>query len=118
MTHEELAARVEAAEGPSRDLDMQIALACFSESDAAAQGWFHTLKQMRNRLSVVPAYTASIDAALTLVPEGMDWERRHPNEWKVFGDDKDGFYRYGTSEGAATPAQGLCAAALRAKGGA
>lgn len=98
MTHdlEALAARVEAAVHPSYVLDQDI---------ADAVGY-----PPRARL---PSYTASIDAAVTLVPSGYDW--------CVFAD---GFAGVGprvadevpdASKCGATPALALCAAALRAR---
>jgi hypothetical protein len=69
---------------------------------------------------LLPAYTASLDAAMTLVPEGMSFEVRRSGtgdrgqatvwcplhavsirEWRVTG--------------CASPAHALCAAALRAR---
>lgn len=71
---------------------------------------------------VCPHYTTSIDAALTLVPEGWDWQL----EWEdgaesVFFESK-GIARVEMGNPdlricpeAATPALALCAAALRAR---
>jgi hypothetical protein len=55
---DELIARLEAATGPDRQLDVDI----FVEVAWTGQGDERT----------PPAYTSSIDAALTLVPEGFD----------------------------------------------
>jgi hypothetical protein len=60
MTVEELIAQLEAANGADRKLDEAIWLAC-----GAPTKWFE---------SKVTYYTASIDAALTLVPEGYSAE--------------------------------------------
>jgi hypothetical protein len=62
MSRDDLIARLEAATGPDRELDAVIALAVgldIGRSRAHSQD------------SRVPAYTASIGAALTLVPNGM-----------------------------------------------
>jgi len=97
MTHAELIAALEKADGPSGILDMHIANA--------------TDKPHRE-------YTSSIDAALTLVPEGWCWNTGMQNEeyttrpraycWKP-APPKDPVMR-----DAATPALALCVAALKA----
>lgn len=104
-----LADRCEAATGPDREIDRAI---------IDAFGW-------RNDHGVpippgyigIPAYTASLDAAMTLVPKGAP-------EWNVEGWGSpsavhDGRLSTGWVSGArrvyaATPALALCAAALRA----
>ena len=109
-----LADRCEAASGPDRQLDAEIAF---------ATGW-----RLRDAVwrppggewgAELPPFTAMIDAALTLVPAGWDWrvevERsRRPGAiccqheaWRRF----PGVTMYG----AATPALALCTAALRAQ---
>jgi hypothetical protein len=60
--HAELIARLEVAEGPSRDLDMEIA--------KLAQGFGLPGSGL---LGYLPYFTSSLDAALTLVPKGMWW---------------------------------------------
>lgn len=107
-----LADRVEGAEGPSYALDCEIARAI--NPQATSQ-------------TVPPAYSASLDAAMTLVPEGCGvWLHSGSNELgpllpqsqapvmaRVFflskGIDEDAI--------AATPALALAAAALRARNG-
>jgi hypothetical protein len=58
----------------------------------------------------IPKYTASLDAAMTLVPEGEDWAvgsgPLFPTSARVAGKP---------AVQAATPALALCAASLRAK---
>lgn len=57
-----------------------------------------------------PAYTASLDAAMSLVPEGWEWRVASTGEAECWcGDGSDINLR------AATPALALCAAALRAR---
>lgn len=97
---DDLIQRIEAAEGADRALDYDIA---------------HLTGDHFRNGGKAPAYTASIDAALTLVPEGYDWsldnfdgDRGRPHAWVC----KDGPFYNAT---AATPALALCAAALRAK---
>lgn len=61
----------------------------------------------------LPAYTASLDAAMTLVPEGWCFEVTNYDTYaKVFSDSANG---PGFSGGGLTPALALCAAALRAR---
>ena len=131
----ELIAALEAAEGPSRELDRKI---------AAIAGWHRVEPRFtRNHkhgawiapedfIGVmsdgspildslhgttlhreVPPYTSSIDAALTLVPDGWGWELRGSGYANLMHPD----HRQCDTEGyAATPATALVIAALRAKG--
>lgn len=98
-----LIARLEAATGPSFTLEQEI---------------FRAVNPNATKLSVPNNYTSSIDAALTLVPEGWLW-RIMPsdfNGWlaEVWTDDTlDG--EFGAR--APTPALAIVIAALRAKGG-
>jgi hypothetical protein len=106
-----LAERVEQATGPCRNLDNSIRLAtnggCAFDED--------------------PAYTASLDAAMTLVPEGWNWMAGNRNQPKARAYVNNGELHF---EGvtaqrnprlrwcevvAATPALALTAAALRAR---
>ena len=96
MTRADLIAALEKAEGPSRELDAEIR------------------KHVPG--DYLPAFTASLDAALTLVPDRRAWEIKS-TYWSA---DKrpaacvvrpDGVRRYGLG---ATPAIALCIAALRA----
>jgi hypothetical protein len=80
----ELAERCEAAEGPDRELDCLIAAALelrpegmdISAADSLRIWGLHEFaRHSESHQNVwsrcLPRYTASIDAALTLVPEGM-----------------------------------------------
>ena len=108
MTNE-LTTRIEAATGPDRALDYDIA--------------YLTGIYFRNGGKAL-AYTASIDAALTLVPEG--WRLANLSQYDP-GDAKStcSLVRMEAGYGAlvknrrwavaATPALALCIAALRAK---
>jgi hypothetical protein len=62
---------------------------------------------------------ASLDAAMTLVPEGCDWlingRYNFAQVWEAKETGRDGSWK---CERAATPALALCAAALRAREGA
>ena len=65
--------RLRLAQGPSRELDAEIA-----KMVGAPHGpWEHVTVETRSISYVdeqAPAYTASLDAAMTLVPEGWRWE--------------------------------------------
>lgn len=111
----ELAERVEAASGPDRELDALIhevfglpfEMEYWSEADTTPQ---------RN-LSKVPHYTASLDAAMTLVPDGWNWGVWMRHDWReqnaqVWHPARDASTLHGY---AATPALALCAASLRAR---
>lgn len=133
----ELATRIEQAEGPSSDLDMEIWCAVVAspkhleliEIGRAAHGEdearFRTDRFMDGR-----RYTFSLNAAMTLVPEGWGYTLvavpgqgtdATVREWRP---DKDGKFWSGNDmaraqvKRAATPALALCAAALRARGAA
>ncbi len=87
MTLLELAERCEAATGPSYVLDLEIA-EVIAPTELAWQ----------------PPYTASLDAAMMLVPDH--------DGWIIMGNSA----KVGRQiSGAATPALALCAAALRAR---
>jgi hypothetical protein len=97
MTREELIAALEAATGPSWELDGFICEAVGAVKPEATPHW-----------EWPPRYTASIDAALTLVPEGASGAiefGNHTQACVVGGPWCDG----------ATPAIALCIAALKAR---
>jgi len=128
----ELAARIEAAGGPSKALDREIALAVGwvrqtpSEARRKHPAWFHP-DDCRDGEVVFDSlhgtdvwrdplpYTTSIDAALTLVPEGAFWSIT------MRGESRPGFHACCQLDGpldwreGATAPLALCAAALRAK---
>ena len=132
-----LAARCEAAEGPSRELDAEITVALTEGAtgverppldgltDEPQAGWlltFDTPRPWTERWVCVPAYTASLDAALTLVPEGwrwsLDYTQRAPYQdcgCAALFAPGDGIKPPDVPETyARTPALALCAAALLA----
>ncbi len=110
-----LAARCEAAEGPSRELDEAIVQGVYPELDIRRDGpdglWRAYGSTMgRDCILRVEDYTASLDAALTLVPARAMW---------AAGVDEDGMGcadmpQHRMLVHARTPALALCAAALRA----
>jgi hypothetical protein len=113
MTTAELADRIEAAEGPSRELDAEITRMLYREAGCAVADDF--------AVEAVWEYTSSIDDALTLVPEGWTTDRYHQGpsgqaHWWDLVRIRDGEHRYTkASSKAATAALALCAAAVRAR---
>lgn len=116
-----LADRVEAAEGANLVLERDIALAIYHSAtaltgnDARISVWDGN---GRTQLTVKP-YTASLDAAMTLVPNGWAWMAGcDPGDGyfaTLMPTDESGIVAHGVNCNAATPALALCAAALRAR---
>lgn len=118
-----LAERCEAATGPDRELDGEIALASgwtFVKMKGDAQPYWRkpgVTDYFSRERSGPPRYTESLDSALTLVPEGMEWLVRTPSKNAI--SNKTQFYaNVGNQVGEAhaeTAALALCAAALKAR---
>lgn len=119
----DLIARIESADGPSRELDAEIARSigwgCVVRDPEAQGKYVCWRKHYRSgEWIMLPRYTASIDAALTLVPDGALWSAE---TW-----DTNGIYPKHVRASvwvqgaprcyAATPALALAAAALKARG--
>lgn len=98
----ELAERCEKASGPDREIDIDI--------QQVIGGAIPTGFQMQYEGVRLPGYTASLDAAMMLVPEGMAIELA----WNAarLADARVGWKRPGIAK---SPALALCAAALRAR---
>jgi hypothetical protein len=125
----DLAVRVEGAEGPDRELDVAIVYALHPDIghyEGQCIGDDPIFWHEPYRKQPCPEFTASLDAAMGLVPEG--WQTESLSWWAGEGAHcrllgsvlRDGrwtrFGREGRAEGAgATPALALCAAALRAR---
>jgi hypothetical protein len=105
----ELAERCEAATGPDRELDRCL----FAVA--------HGVERERVTGPLDISYTASLDAAITLVPEGMGIiELRFNNSsrdglWRAYLNVSPTADAVANGGDAATPALALCAAALRAQ---
>ena len=114
----DLIARLEAATGASRELDAAIAEAVgyivrYDKADPrGTTPYYQPVPDYSWR--PVPTYTASIDAALTLVPEGWDYTIYSRGEVSVHRS-KSGTRTFYDAE-AATPALAICIAALKARG--
>lgn len=118
-TMDELIERLENAKGPDRDLDAFIA----REVGAYPSDWQTTLPGYSLEYflawsSCAPAYTSSIDAALTLVPEGHGYiinaEHGEKPQASIPYDAGSG-YMHALWYFAATPALALCIASLKAR---
>lgn len=130
-----LAERIEALEGPCRETDAEIYSALFPEKVPSpivqsgygwrfdGQGWWcetgEDARAPRNSI-YPPDYTASLDAAMTLVPEGLRWcvdDIGKPQGVHSFIEDIADFSDDAAcyKANASTPALALCAAALRAQ---
>lgn len=110
----ELAARVEAATGPDRELDARITVAL------DGLGEWGELRRSGYAIQdfKAPPYTASLDAAMTLVPEG--WFINRLNEDIGERRFESTLYRRkpplnGKEGSGASFALALCAAALRSR---
>ena len=125
----DLIVRLEACEGPSRELDLEIERAKVGPDwdiyvvDAVPALLMSARAMMRPAGSAdegthvrVGDYTSSVDSALTLVPEGWrvvfaQWD---PEGAEVTLGTMLGAYAY-HNETARTPALALCIASLRAR---
>ena len=124
-TLEALLARVLEGTGPDRELDADIARALGWKPlyrDDYSKWWPPSaVEDARERKRSIlhhptqplPMFTASLDAALTLVPEGWTWARFHSGVFEcAMLDDRRALFERGD---AATPARALIAACLKAR---
>lgn len=111
----ELARRVEALEGPDRRIDAEICLATGNNGGnpviaPGCDGWLVGSADNPNPVQA-PSFTASLDAAMKLVPDKAWW-------WVEAQPLVHGKFLAGCGDervsGGATPALALTAAALRA----
>ena len=129
----ELADRVEGLDGPCRETDAMIDFAIgndrsfpygmtsgpgyyFNHGDIASKSVGQGLANVAHWFGV-PKYTTSLDAAMTLVPEGWNINLFASADCAdvQLDDDRISPMRHPATKGkAATPALALCAAALRA----
>jgi hypothetical protein len=105
----DLLAMLEAATEGSRTLDILVASDVLTKQQVTD---FLLEEYTRQSGGKVPHYTTSIDAALTLVPEGTEWILETVPE--------EGGYGAGVGESmwnsfALTPALAICIAALKAR---
>lgn len=123
MTLTDLIAALEAADGPSSELDFQIATCLLHAQrfrdakvvyDDNGEPWFIQVANGMTTTSI-EAYTRSIDAALTLVPEGCVWDAGKDTTGPGFARIHRGKETSRETWFAATPAIALCIAALKAR---
>ena len=127
-----LADKVEALEGPDREVDAEIVKALFPNAviepycaDMDVPVVFHAEPLVSNK-GDLPTFTASLDAAMTLVPSNCLFDARTLWDGEKTGGhaevtsyrEVDGERFWGMNYGATapTPALALVAACLRAKG--
>lgn len=133
----DLAARVEALEGPDREVDAEIALSIgivrerdgnsfYGHRDYSVMVLERGYYDIEGSAPELPSYTASLDAALMLVPEGWNWmagNRNQPTARAYVENGKPAFIdsamrrhpeRRWHEVVASTPALALTAASLRA----
>ena len=129
-TLEALLARVQEGSGEDRELDVEIAKA-FGWIDRYNEWWppeIVKLARKRKRaiynykmysLIQMRRYTASLDAALTLVPEGWSWHsalRTYLTPFRATGSVWQEGQQYALfNADAATPARALIVACLKAR---
>ena len=139
MTIDELIAALEKATGPSRESEIAILtlIGLTPKQEAHCKEWCRQedgrtdLTKERYIAAWAPPYTRSLDAALTLVPEGFTVEIQmwpgHPStvtilgtRWEPFGEKREMAHVHHSVDGrweasAATPATAVCIAALKAR---
>lgn len=116
----DLANRIE-TEAPSRELDAEVAKAKGAEDAYITSVSGRAQQHIDGQISSVPHFTTSVDAALSMVPEGLTWTfswHGHNAAASIFRRNDDG-ERVTCCKlcVADTPAQAITAAALRAIAG-
>jgi hypothetical protein len=124
QTIEALIERLEKATGPDRELDAEIFIevtpgvkdAGRIDRDGGVVGWWPKDGPYESA-RITPDYTSSIDAALTLVPEGAVWTLEASRAWVriLDGDDVSEFQAGFNGREAEATALALCIASLRAR---
>ncbi len=138
-TIKDLIARIEAASGPDRELDFLIAVLIdwrwdgWEDGEATIKnmmakhgmGWALDADRRNSIWRFVPAYTAGVDPALTLVTPNHSVDLTTGGHWPnrarilaVYLDGDRWLHRGGDPHycsNAATPALAICAAALKAR---
>lgn len=115
---EKLSSRVERLEGPDREIDRAIKQAFDHDWDYSADwDYWDALNGERVSKPVAKPYTASLDAAMSLVPEGMSWRLMRGDNggyladaWTAETGDRE------FASAGKTSAIALCAAALKSRG--
>lgn len=113
---DDLIAKLEAATGPSRELDSAIA-AALGVDGWTAEEWDAVIAdpEIENpEIGSAPRFTRSIDAALTLVPEGSRWSiiKQMDDRFLSVVPDRLGWQAMGVAWSAP---RAICAASLRVR---
>jgi hypothetical protein len=117
-----LAERCEKAMGPDRELDGAIHFAVVL-CEPCPENVTHLVEcteMFEDEANAVARYTASLDAAMQLVPEGWTYHAQQgpsgqPHSWQLLTiGEHDTRFREQRGK-ASTPALALCAASLRAR---
>ena len=119
MQTDELIAALTEATGPDRELDAAIAVAK-GWNRREGSDWFTPPNlTVNHHISELPRYTASIDAALTLRPEGALYAIENYDSHGVYPEHvRASAWVQGAARAfAATPALAICTAALKARVG-
>ena len=118
MTSKHLIERLEAATDGGRELDREIAQKLGWGRSGTRGRWVHPETK---KLTPLPHFTRSLDAALTLIPGGWEASINTQGHARLFppdGDDGAGGYDFSDlrhfSRGA-TPALALCIGLLKAR---
>ncbi len=125
----ELADRCEAATGPDRELDAMIAVATDFRAEGSnppsardlhrAYGGSNEYADIGKHWPRLPAYTVSIDAAMTLVPDAVEIieisRSKRGGLWTAYLNVSPTADVAADAGYAATPALAICTAALCAK---
>jgi len=120
----DLIVRLEAATGPDRELDGAVWCAAYGYHDLGWDGAGQRYEAPATGMGMlhqyardIRPYTASLDAALTLVPEGSSWSVGNNSGAIVVcnGGISSGAWGYVDGSDAKSPALALCIAALRAR---
>ena len=72
MTYDELIAALEAASEGSRELEVEIGIALDHKARGGSPNW-QTLRDYIGYVHQIPRWTRSLDAAVSLIPDGLSW---------------------------------------------
>lgn len=121
MKINDLIAELEASTDGSRELDNAVFLATHPDQGTTSEEdeyWYAAhLDEDGGPWTLLPFYTTSLDAALTLVPDGWGWTINHDAIAAVYApkiEGDDDLADWGSAPNG-TPALALCIASLKAR---
>lgn len=111
--------RLEALESPCRECDLELWWEVKANRGSPKKPMPKDYREANLRMDDAPLYTSSLDAAMSLVPEGYGWRLWVPSSTSLspmvvtmWGNGQ----KYAPNEStAATPAIALCIASLKAQ---